>query len=79
MLAPNPSPHQSKSRRCSKASQFLGELSVADGRQAVGTIEQASDRWVAITMTGNRLGPFNTMAEAARALPRILGSSEVSA
>jgi hypothetical protein len=52
----------------SKASPALGEFSVSDGRHPVGTLEQSGDRWVAITTTGKRLGPFNTMTEAARAL-----------
>jgi hypothetical protein len=65
MIAPPKSPKQLKSR-----------FSVSDGRLTIGTIAQSGDHWTAITITGEQLGPFSSMTEAARALPR---TSEVSA
>jgi hypothetical protein len=62
-----------------RSAPALDELSVSDGRETVGTVTQSGDHWTATTVTGERLGPFNTMTEAARALPPILGSSEVTA
>jgi hypothetical protein len=62
-----------------RSNPILGTLYVNDGRETVGMLTLKGDRWMAVTVTGERLGPFGTMTEAARALPPILGSSEVSA
>jgi hypothetical protein len=80
VITPNPTSHQPKSHhRRAKSGPGPGQFSVSDGRQAAGTIKQSGDSWVAITPTGEQIGPFPNMVEAARALPRIPGSSEVSA
>jgi hypothetical protein len=64
----SPSGPRRRARNDAKASPALGEFSVSDGRDIVGTLEQSGDRWVAITTTGKRIGPFKTRTEAARAL-----------
>jgi hypothetical protein len=72
VLSPTLTHPQPKSyRRRAKSGPGPGEFSITDGRLAAGTIKQSGDSWVAITPTGERIGDFATMTEAARALPRI--------
>jgi hypothetical protein len=46
-------------------------LAVADGRTAVGTVEQTSAGFVATDTTGRIIGTFSNFVEAVRALPAV--------
>jgi hypothetical protein len=47
----------------------LGSLHVYDGRDFVGTVQRIGNRFTATTPTGKRVGVFETLTTAARALP----------
>jgi hypothetical protein len=44
-------------------------VSVSDGRDAVGTIEQSSFGFIALDAADRRIGIFQTQVEASRSLP----------
>jgi hypothetical protein len=56
-------------RATSSRSSHPNQYAVADGRTALGVVEQVGDCFVAITVDGSTIGTFPSLREASRALP----------
>jgi len=56
------------------SSALRKRFAVSDGRDSCGSIEQSSRGFVATNVTGQLIGTFPTLSEAARSLPTAVSS-----
>jgi hypothetical protein len=66
-----PFPHSEKTRprQRRRGPQSARRVSICDGRDLVGVIDQIDDAYIAVDVTGEMIGKFASLRAAARALP----------